>query len=278
MYKKILVSLALFSSVSFAGLIDAIAITVNNDPITLVDLSKIKEQNRVDNQQAKKLAIKLKLQEQEVKKRGIEVLDIEVTDQLKKIADSNKLSVMQLLGQVSSQQGLTTEQFKKLLKQQIQQQKLFQSIYFEKSKSNISDEELKEYYNLHINEFIYHDSFDVIEYKSLDVKALQSLIQNPLIFNQNIIQKNHTLKHNMLSKKLVDMFTSMENGSFSQIIPVQNQYVLFYLQKKSALKIPKFEEIAKDLEKRVIESKRETILTNYFEDIESKAKIRYLRD
>jgi hypothetical protein len=86
--KKLLFSILLSLSIANAGLIDAVALTVNNDAITLYDIEKKSEQNNVNKNQAVSMLIDELLYEQELKKHNITVSLFDVNNHLEKVAAS----------------------------------------------------------------------------------------------------------------------------------------------------------------------------------------------
>lgn len=90
-----------------------------------------------------------KLINQEIEKRGIEVSNEDVDNAVKEIVD--KVGSKEQLNQILKQNGVSTSQFKKDLKEEVKMKKLAKEL----TDSNISDADAKKYYNDNIKQFKY---------------------------------------------------------------------------------------------------------------------------
>lgn len=131
-----------------AKIYDGVAIVVEDKAITLLDIQKEMQTDHLDAKKASDILIRKKLEALEIAKRNISVSDSEVYDDIKKIAEANSLTVGQLYDAVREKNGLSSEEFKAKIKQKLLRQKLFSSIAMS-SLSEPTDEEIKEYYELH---------------------------------------------------------------------------------------------------------------------------------
>lgn len=91
------------------------------------------------------------LLDQEVEKRGIEVSSEDVDNAVKEIID--KVGSKEQLNQILKQNGVSTSQFKKDLKEEVKMKKLAKEL----TKSSISEADAKKYYNDNIKQFKYPD-------------------------------------------------------------------------------------------------------------------------
>jgi peptidyl-prolyl cis-trans isomerase SurA len=157
----------LFGNVSvFAEVLNRIVAIVNSDVITLYELNaKIKQltgrqPNDLRNQnmegylkarrQVLDLLIDEKLARDKIQELGINVSPKEVESAIEKIKKDNNLTDEDLKTSLKKQ-GLTYESYRKNIKSELEQIRL---ISFEvKSKIIIEDEEIKEYYEKHKDEF-----------------------------------------------------------------------------------------------------------------------------
>ncbi len=91
------------------------------------------------------------LLDQEVEKRGIEVSSEDVDNAVKEIID--KVGSKEQLNQILKQNGVSTSQFKKDLKEEVKMKKLAKEL----TNSSISEADAKKYYNDNIKQFKYPD-------------------------------------------------------------------------------------------------------------------------
>lgn len=88
---------------------------------------------------------------QEVEKRGIKVTNDDVDNAIKEIVD--KIGSKEQLNQLLKQNGISSAQFKKDLKEEVKMKKLAKELV----NVNISDADAKKYYNDNIQQFKYPD-------------------------------------------------------------------------------------------------------------------------
>ena len=102
---KIILSI-LFCTVSlYAGLINAIAITVNDTPITLLDIDNEMLAKKVTKDQAVSILIDKILYEQELENNGISVDIFDLDNYIEKLAANNKMNVLDFKSLVRQEQN-----------------------------------------------------------------------------------------------------------------------------------------------------------------------------
>jgi len=142
--KKYLVIFILSIAIVQAGLINAIALTVNNEPITLYDIDKKVQQLKVDKNKAVDILIDEILYKQLLKKYNVSVDFFDVDNYIEKLATNNNMSLFQFKNAVKQQQDY--KNFKKQIKKQLKHQKLISHIASNKL-SHATNEDLEIYYN-----------------------------------------------------------------------------------------------------------------------------------
>ena len=110
-----------------AGLVNAVAITVGDKPITLYDIDKIQQTQGVNANEAAQQMIRQTLHKMEIQRLGIEVSDYELTSELEKMAQSNGLTFMQLR-QMIQNSGRDFENYKDEFKNKLQERKLMNAL------------------------------------------------------------------------------------------------------------------------------------------------------
>ena len=149
-----------------AEICNRIVAIVNDDVITLYELNKkmrellgmdprvLKEKNnnqyfKVRNQ-VLDLLINEKIAQKKIEELGIKVSEKEVEDAVEKIKYDNKFTQEDLIATLKAQ-GMTLESYKEKVKRDLERLRLIQ--YEVKSKIIIKEEDLKKYYNEHIDQF-----------------------------------------------------------------------------------------------------------------------------
>lgn len=129
----------MFNQQASGGMFKAMGIDVKSDKNAFIYML-LKE--RVVNE----LIVKTLL-DQEIAKRGIKVTDKDVDEAIKQIID--KLGSKERLDEVLKQNGISSSQFKKDLKEEVKMKKLAEQL----GSTEVSDAEAKKFYNENIDKF-----------------------------------------------------------------------------------------------------------------------------
>ena len=113
-----------------ANTINGIAILVKDEPITLYDIENEMRKSQRPLKDVVKLLIRQKLEELEVKERHLNISSQEIYAEVEKLANQNKMTIMQLYQTVFKAQKMTETEFKVALKKKLLNQKLFNAIAF----------------------------------------------------------------------------------------------------------------------------------------------------
>jgi parvulin-like peptidyl-prolyl isomerase len=275
MYKLLLV--LFFSSVVFAELIDGVAVTVKGSPITLYE---IKEQMRAANMsadQAKELLIRQKLEELEIKERNIEVTSSEVYEDIKQTAARNNMSVSQFYEAVRNSNGLTSSELKEKVKQKLLSQKLYSQIAYS-SISKPSDSDIKEYYEMHKDEFSHPSYFDTVVYMASSAQRLKEKIDNPMFHSPDIQTNEQRIEYSKVAPELAALLAKTPLNTFSQIVPDgQGSFMSFYIKGVGEVKNSDLQSAKESIASAMMAKQRESVLGEFFERMKLNADIKTLR-
>ncbi len=261
-----------------AKMVDAVAVVVEDEIITLYDITKEMRTAHVTKKEAMEILIRKKLEEMEIKKRGISVSEDEIYDEIRRLAEANKMSISQFYDAVRESNGLSSSELKEKIKERLLSQKLYQSIAMSKL-SEPSQSEIEEYFRLHKKEFALPSFVDVIVYSSPKKELLEQKMTNPMFFSAEITQQEQRLDMQKLNPQLAQILLRTPEGSFTQILPnPQGSYMTFYVQKKGAPSEVKLEDIRPRIINAIMAQKRAQILDDYFEKLKDSADIKILRD
>ena len=128
MIKKLLFSAMICAVCANAEVVNGVIAVVDNEPITNYELVKVQKLTGASPQAAMEILIGQKLQQSEIKRRGIATNDAEVDARLKAIAEQNKLSFDQLKTAVESQ-GMNYADFRENVRRTLLEEKLYNSIF-----------------------------------------------------------------------------------------------------------------------------------------------------
>ena len=147
------------SALEGAEQVEAILAIINDKPLLLSEFNtawqefKLNLGNSTDNtrqlqQRLLEQLITVRLQVDEADKRGIRINDRQLNDQIKQIANNNRLSVSQLFEQLQ-QRGVEATQFRQNIAQQMVIQRLQQTLFA--NGLNIDEREVERLYNRELN-------------------------------------------------------------------------------------------------------------------------------
>ena len=275
MYKILL--LLLLTNFVHAQMVDGVAILVKKEPITLYD---IKQEMQISSQPLNKVVdtlIRKKLESQEIKERHIKVDSQEVLEDLKNMAKQNNMSLSQLYSAMLRSRGLSEKSLKQKVKEKILNQKLYSAIAFSKM-SQPTQEDEKEYYKLHTDEFSFYENFSVIVYSSADKNKLQEKIDNPMFYSPQVRSESAEIPYKKLNPQIAEILTNTPSNRFTQIIPSPNGiFMSFFIKEKSQKSTMEFEKVKAQINASLMQVRRQKVLNDYFMRLRMNADIEIIR-
>jgi hypothetical protein len=274
--KKIILASLLALSLN-AKMVDGVAVVVKDEPITTLDIKKQMKLSHSDAKTASEILIRKKLELLEIEQRGIGVDESDVYEEIKKRAALNNLSVDSFYAALRDANGLNSQDIKKLIKEQLLSQKLYNAIAYS-SISQPTQDEIEEYYKLHKDEFSHPSAFDVIIYKTSDPKLLEQQILNPMFYSPKIEMTKRALFYNQISPQLAQLLASTKQNRFTQIVPDgTGSFMTFYIKSVKQPKQNDIESVKNEIIDKIMMEKRKIILDDYFTKLRHKTDIKILR-
>jgi hypothetical protein len=268
--------LSLLTSFIFlnAGLVNAIAIVVNNSPITLYDIDQIIQEKNITKQQAVESLIDEKLYNQDLKKKHISVDIFDIDNYIGKLAAQNKMNVLDFKSLVRQQQDYKL--FKEQIKKQLLHQKLILKIAGGKLKI-ASSNDIEIFYENNKEQFQIADTIEVIVYISKDKRLLNKLKANPMLQDEKLTMQNITLKQNELNPQSKYILNNTKEKQFSSIFAQNKNYNMFYIKEKKDIKRLTLDEVKNKIFQTIMKQREQRYLAEYFETMKITADIKVLR-
>lgn len=275
MYKIIV---ALFAAVVLnAEIYDGVAVVIKDRIITLLDIKKEVEQDRVDVKKATDILIRQTLEKIEIENRKITVGSSEVYQDIKQMASRNHLSVSEFYDAVRESNGLTSSELKEKVKQKLLSQKLYGAIAMNSLKEP-DEAEIEEYYKLNKKKFQHPVSFSVIIYESKDKQSLIQKTHNPMLYTPNIATNEQVLPYDRISPELASLLTKTPVGRFTPVVPNgRGGFMSFYVQSVKNANEMNLEDIKPQIINAIMEQKREGVLSDYFARLRDNTEINIIR-
>ena len=268
--KKILILIGLIIFLN-AEVLNRIVATINDIPITSYEVEKLSKQLNIDKNRALNILLDQKLIDSEIKKRGIVVDEFELENALEAIAKRNGFNLFEfknILIQRGDYQKLINQ-----IKNDLLKKKLFDEII--QTKLNLDDNEIKNYYENHKDEFKVFKKIEVIKYSANNKALLEKVKQNPLSTTKNVKVKNRVYNANELPLNSLFLFKETKEGTFTPIINELGHYSIFYIIKKEEYYYLPFEKVKNLIANKLLNEKREKVLKEYFSKLKNKAYIKF---
>lgn len=257
-------------------MVNGIAFFVNGNPVTLLEVYKVQQRDKVNQNIAVDILINEKLHEEEIKKHKIVATELEINDEINRIARQNQATAAQVESYIRSNGG-NWENYKEEIKKGILKKKLYQVIAQESLKM-VDENELLNYYNANKEEFSIPQSIDVTKFFSKDGKALEALIQsNGKEVQKGVQSENEVLQTAALNPQIVAAFTQGKIGTFTPIYPIGDDFVVFLIKAKNNPAILPFENVRNVVLQKIMGQKEDYLIYEYFEKLRSNAKVNIIR-
>mgnify|MGYP000681087433 CR=1 FL=1 len=266
-----------FATLLSAKVYDGVAVVVGDKAITLLDVKKEMQADKLDAKKATDLLVRKKLEELEIKKRKIEVTSSDVYADITKMAARNNMSISAFYDAVRESNGLSSSELKEKVKQKLLSQKLYNAIAMS-SMSEPSEEEIKDYYDLHKDRFKHPASFSVVIYEAQDKKLLQEKVDNPMFYSPQIAKKEQVLEYAKISPELSMLLQKTKVGSFTQVVPNgRGKFMSFYIQSVKNAKDVGVDALKSQIINAIMTEKREAVLGDYFARLRDNTDVNIIR-
>ncbi len=273
--KKILASMIFLIGLHLnAGLLNAIALTVNEYPITLEDIDNKMVQMKTTKENAIAMLIDEALYQQSLEKYNINVDNFDIDNYIEKIAQNNKMSSFEFKNAVKQQEDY--DNFIEKIRLQIRHQKLISAI----SANNLiiaNEEDLRIHYQNNLSEFKIAKKIDAIHYTSKDKNLLEQLKINPLLLDANLNVKNETFDIDTVSPQMRYILSQTNEKKFSSIFLENKTYNMVFVSKKDDIREIPFETVQDKIFNTIMTSRENEYLKNYFEKLKITAEIKFLK-
>ena len=271
---KILLSLFVASSIAFAGLIDAIAIKVNNDIITLADIDTKMQLLNINKQDAVNLIVDEMLFDQEISSNHIIVDQLDIEAHMEKIAASNNMTLDQFIQAVKAQTNydiFVNDIKKKLLKAKLSKKVLAGKLRY------ATDEDIKIYYDNNQKLFSIAAKIDVIKYSAINQDLLVQVSKNPMFFNEAITRTNETIDMATSSSNIRYLINGIDNGKFTKIAQDDKSFIMYFVKEKKEITVLPFEKVKDKVFEIIMKNRENQFLKNYFSQLRLNADIDVVR-
>lgn len=273
--KKILPLLICTFLTTHAQVIDAIAIDVEGEAITLLEIKAVQEKMHMSQQATVETLIKDRLEKSAIKKANIQVSNAQVEAKIQAIASAKGLTQAKMKS-LLAQQGLTWESYLKQVKTEMEKEIFFQQVILS-TIQRPSDSELEEYYKAHQSDFANAPKqMSLIMYKSQSAAALQQAILNPIKATMGVQKENILASSNELSPQLLNLINATPAKSFTKPINTGKGFIAYFVKSKGSSQ-GGFLSVKNAVTNRWLQEQRVKAGQDFLNKLKANAKIRVIR-
>jgi len=272
---KLLLSLLLGSTLALAGIVNGVALTVNDDPITLYDIDKTMVDKNISKNQAVSLLVDKLLYEQLVRKHNIQADIFDVNAYIEKLAATNGMDVYAFKS-IIRQKYTDYSVFENEAKKVVTRQKLIEKIV--KGQLKIaSEEDMKLYYENNINKFSTAKSVEIVQYTSKKKASLSGVIKSPLLVPEDVQRSPLVLETKNLNPQMQYLLNSTKVNTFTPIFTANKEYNTLFIIKKEGTTTLDFETVKGKVFNDIMALREKKYLKDYFEKQKLTADIKIVR-
>ncbi len=273
---KIFIVLFIISSFAKAGLVDAISVIINDEPITLYEIYKYSQKLKISKKEALQILIRQKLEDAQIKRFNITATDDEINNYIEKVATKNGMDIFKFYETLRTE-GIDKNQYKKDIAVKIKRDKLYRRILLQKNIKPANDKAAREYYEKNRNEFVATDEFKTTVYESKNKKSLQEIKNNPMMMPKDVKTEKRVFKSGKFSQKLESILNRTKTNEFTPILNFGDKFVMFYINKKEGVKEFPYDKVKNYIIAKLNSLQEKAAIDSYFDKIKSNADIKILR-
>ncbi len=271
-----------FISAYASQIVNGISFYVNGEPVTLYQLHKMTKIAQVNKEEAMEILINERLQDEEALKYNILISEREVDDEIQALSNKNGQNSIEALKRTLIQQGIDFNHYRDDIKKRLLQKKLFSAVVSENIE--LADEnELKEYYNAHKQDFVLPTHVNIIRYGSHSQNVLDKMVRKKYPIGSippapsGASSAPERIEIARLNPQLVSLLISVPVGGFTPVFNIAGEFVTFFVVSKiGGAPIP-FEESKRAIFGKIMLEREEKILQEHFEKLRAAAKIKIVR-
>lgn len=273
--KKLLLALLVCASVASAQLINAVALIVNDTPITLYDIEKRKIEKGLSKDAAVSELIDEALFEELIRKNNITADLFDVNNYMEKLAASNGMDLYTFKS-IIKQRYKDYDRYEEETRKLIMRQKLTDKLV----RGNIkiaSEEDLKIYYENNSSKFQMASNVKAIQYSSKNKVALNQARNNPMADIPNVGKTPIDLDQANLNPQLRYIINETKTNQFTPIFTSNKQFVTLLIIQKANQKTIAFEDVRDRIFNIVMQDREKKYLKEFFEKAKLTADIKAVR-
>ncbi len=274
--KKILPLLLFTLITAQAQVLDAIAIDVEGEAITTLEIQAVQEKMGMSKQAAVEALIKDRLEKSALRKADIQIDPAQVQAKAETIAQSRGMTQEQMKN-ILAQKGLTWELYLEQLSTEMKKERFFKE-HILSTITPPSDAELETYYNMHKDKFSAAPvQMSLVAYAAPTAQSLKKSMENPMQPVEGVQKKNILANSSEMSPALLNLINSTPAGSFTKPVNTGKGFVAYFVKSKGSQGQGGFQAVKQQVTMMWMQEQRGQAGQDFFNKLKSNANIRVIR-
>ena len=272
---KLFLTLLVSSGISFAGIVNGVALTVNDQPITIYDIDKTVSINKISKNEAVGLLIDKALYEQAVSQNNITADVFDVNEYIEKLAKANGMDLYSFKA-IVKQKYANYADFEEEAKDAVIRQKLIQKIV-KGQLAVATQEDMELYYEKNKGQFSTSKAYEVTQYTSKNKASLANAINNPMVIAADVEKTSLKLGVQSLQPQMQFLLNETKLNTFTPIFTANKQFVSLFVIRKEGTTSLDFETVKAKIFNDMMSLREKKYLKDYFEKQKLTADIKIVR-
>ncbi|MFA6741775.1 MAG: peptidyl-prolyl cis-trans isomerase [Arcobacteraceae bacterium] len=272
---KLFLTLLVSSGISFAGIVNGVALTVNDEPITTYDIDKTVSINKISKNEAVGLLIDKALYEQAVSQNNISADIFDINEYIERLAKANGMDLYSFKAMVK-QRYPNYADFEEEAKDAVIRQKLIQKIV-KGQLAVATQEDMELYYEKNKNQFSTSKVYEVTQYASKNKVSLTNAINNPMVIAADVEKTPLKLGVQSLQPQMQFLLNDTKLNTFTPIFTANKQFVSLFVIRKEGTTSLDFETVKAKIFNDMMSLREKKYLKDYFEKQKLTADIKIVR-
>ena len=272
---KLFLTLLVSSGISFAGIVNGVALTVNDQPITIYDIDKTVSINKISKNEAVGLLIDKALYEQAVSQNNITADVFDVNEYIERLAKANGMDLYSFKA-IVKQKYANYADFEEEAKDAVIRQKLIQKIV-KGQLAVATQEDMELYYEKNKGQFSTSKAYEVIQYTSKNKASLANAINNPMVIAADVEKTPLKLGVQSLQPQMQFLLNDTKLNTFTPIFTANKQFVSLFVIRKEGTTSLDFETVKAKIFNDMMSLREKKYLKDYFEKQKLTADIKIVR-
>ena len=272
---KLFLTLLVSSGISFAGVVNGVALTVNDQPITIYDIDKTVSINKISKNEAVGLLIDKALYEQAVSQNNITADVFDVNEYIERLAKANGMDLYSFKA-IVKQKYANYADFEEEAKDAVIRQKLIQKIV-KGQLAVATQEDMELYYEKNKGQFSTSKAYEVIQYTSKNKASLANAINNPMVIAADVEKTSLKLGVQSLQPQMQFLLNDTKLNTFTPIFTANKQFVSLFVIRKEGTTSLDFETVKAKIFNDMMSLREKKYLKDYFEKQKLTADIKIVR-